>query len=138
MRTSISRPRLLAITAFAITLMLAGQQAALAVPGDIDGTFGTAGRVVTDFAGASDAARALLALSNGKIVAVGDSFSGSLRDTGDFALARYLQNGDPDLSFSGDGKRRTDFDAKEDGATAVARDADGKLVVRLEKSNRRQ
>jgi uncharacterized delta-60 repeat protein len=115
--------------AFAITLMLAGQRAALAGPGDIDGTFGTAGRVTTDFAGASDAARHVLAQTNGKIVAVGDSFSGSPRDTGDFAVARYLANGDPDLSFSGDGKRRTDFDAKEDEATAAARDTDGRLVV---------
>jgi uncharacterized delta-60 repeat protein len=128
-KTSISVRRPALVAAFAITIMLAGQPAALAGPGDIDGSFGTGGRVTTDFGGAEDGAEGVLAQSNGKLVAVGESFSGSLRDTGDFAVARYLANGDPDLSFSGDGRRRTDFDGKEDEAAAVARDADGNLVV---------
>jgi uncharacterized delta-60 repeat protein len=122
-----SRPALVA--ALVVTLMLAGPRPALAGPGDIDTTFGTGGRVTTDFAGNFDFADGVLAQSNGKIVAVGYAHTETPFEASDFAVARYLANGDPDTSFSGDGRKRTDFDGFGDQATAVARQADGKLVV---------
>jgi uncharacterized delta-60 repeat protein len=112
-----------------VTLVVVGQGLALADPGDIDGTFGTGGRVTTDFAGNFDFADGVLAQSNGKIVAVGYAHTATPFEASDFAVARYLENGDPDTSFSGDGRKRTDFDGLGDQATAVARQADGKLVV---------
>jgi hypothetical protein len=51
--------------------------------GTLDPSFGTRGKVMTDFAGADDAADALALQSNGKIVVAG----GTRRY---FALARYL------------------------------------------------
>ena len=45
-----------------------------------------------------------------------------------FALARYTAGGALDPSFSGDGLQTTDF-GREDGATAVAIQADGRIVV---------
>ena len=58
-----------------------------------------------------------------RIVAVGTDFT-----VGDFALARYNPHGSLDTSFSGDGKRRTDFGGN-DGANGVALQGDGKIVA---------
>ena len=61
---------------------------------------------------------------DGKIVAVGRVGGGG------FAIARYNPNGTLDPSFSGDGKQTTSFCAGDcSGATAVAIQADGKIVV---------
>ena len=129
MRIGGTARRPMVVGTLVVALMAAWQLPASAGPGDVDGSFGTAGRVTTDFLGAPDAARDVLALPNGKIVAVGDSQSDFSEQTSDFAVARYLENGDSDPSFSDDGRRRTDFDGRPDEAVAVARDADGKLVV---------
>jgi uncharacterized delta-60 repeat protein len=62
---------------------------------------------------------------DGKIVAVGHRG----RTAGDdFALARYNPGGALDASFSGDGKRTTDFGG-DDGANGVALQADGRIVA---------
>ena len=63
---------------------------------------------------------------DGKIVVVGSTHAAG------FALARYNPNGSLDTSFSGDGRQTTDFyDEYGDagGATAVALQPDGKIVV---------
>ena len=57
--------------------------------------------------------------SDGKIVVVGCC-------TGHFTLVRYNPNGSLDASFSGDGKRATDFNGT---ANAVAIQANGKIVA---------
>jgi uncharacterized delta-60 repeat protein len=72
-----------------------------AAPGDLDLTFGSGGKVVTDL-GSEDQAHAVAVQSDGKIVVAGLS-------NGDFALARYNRNGSLDTSFDGDGKVTTDF-----------------------------
>src|SRR5262245_38150604 len=62
--------------------------------GTLDPTFGTAGKVTTDFAGSSDGANAIAVQPDGKIVAVGGAAvvrNGVL--DGDFGLARYNSNG---------------------------------------------
>ena len=63
--------------------------------GTLDATFGTGGKVTTDFAGNDDAAFAIALQQDGKIVAAGGANGGRSRtDYGgsgeDFALARYL------------------------------------------------
>jgi hypothetical protein len=63
-----------------------GQAPAQASPGDLDPTFGTGGKVTTDFAGGPDQARALAVQAHGKLVAAGVVETGGLSD---FALARY-------------------------------------------------
>jgi hypothetical protein len=63
-----------------------GQGLAQASPGDLDPTFGTGGKMTTDFVGAHDQARALVVQADGNLVAAGVVESGGLSD---FALARY-------------------------------------------------
>ena len=46
-----------------------------------------------------------------------------------FALARFNSDGTLDASFGGDGKVTTDFSAGWDGASGVAIQADGRIVV---------
>ena len=64
--------------------------------------------------------------ADGKIVAVGIARRHRRLD---FALARYNPNGSLDTTFSGDGKQTTDFGGGVDEATAVAIQADGKIVA---------
>jgi len=92
--------------------------------GDLDPTFGTGGKVVTDFAGSFDEADALV-VQGGTLVAGGTAFTGS---TSDFALARYRQNGTLDPTFGTGGKATTDFAGGEDRAEALVVQG-GKLVA---------
>jgi len=92
-----------------------------AIAGDLDPSFGTDGKVITDFGNFSHSARALAIQDDGKIVAAGES---SL----DFGLARYNPDGSLDSSFDGDGKVTTDI-GPFDVAFAVAVQVDGKIVA---------
>jgi len=93
--------------------------------GTLDRSFGTGGRVTTDF-GAGEQATALVVQPDGKLVAAGFASN----DTGgDFALARYRPNGTLDPTFGTGGKVTTDFAGGADGAMALVVQADGKLVV---------
>jgi uncharacterized delta-60 repeat protein len=88
--------------------------------GSLDPTFGTGGRVTTDFApvfGDADEINALV-VQQGKLVAAGSSFTGGgLRF--DFAMARYRPNGDLDATFGTGGTTTTDFTRREDRAQAL-------------------
>jgi uncharacterized delta-60 repeat protein/uncharacterized repeat protein (TIGR01451 family) len=89
--------------------------------GSLDATFGSGGKVTTDFGG-FDAASAAVIQTDGRIVAAGRSGSG------DFALARYNADGSLDPTFGSGGKVTTDFGGF-DAAFGVARQADGKIVA---------
>ena len=91
--------------------------------GDLDPSFGTGGKVTTDFGPASDRAFAVAIQTDGKIVAAGDSGSG------DFALVRYNTDGSLDLSFGSGGKVTTDFGGFGDSAFALAVQSDGKIIA---------
>jgi uncharacterized delta-60 repeat protein len=91
--------------------------------GALDRTFGSDGRVITDFGG-SESVRALAIQPDGKIVVAGESYAA---DGSDFALARYNANGTLDTTFSSDGRVITDFGGSEHlGALAIQ--PDGKIV----------
>jgi uncharacterized delta-60 repeat protein len=100
--------------------------------GTLDTTFGPAaspGKVLTDFAGASETAYAVAVQPDGKIVVAGTStVTGSGQD---FAVARYLPDGTLDTGFgaTGSGKVTTAFSADADTAYALLLQADGKIVV---------
>ena len=98
--------------------------------GTLDTGFGTGGRVRTDFNGAKDQAHAVALQSDGKIVVVGQAYTGAnaIGTQTDFAVARYNANGTLDTGFSGDGKATLDF-GSVDEAWAVAIDNNGKIVV---------
>jgi uncharacterized delta-60 repeat protein len=106
---------------------------------DLDPTFGTGGKITTDFSGRCDGASALALQSDGKIVVAGTSGTGCQPfvgnfvlphyEFGDFAVARYNHDGSLDATFASGGKVTTDFFGGSDNATAVALQSSGKIVV---------
>src|SRR5262249_37457112 len=92
--------------------------------GDLDLSFGTAGKTLTDFNGSQDdQASAVANQVDGKIVAGGKA-------TDDFALARYTTAGALDTAFgSGTGRVTTDFNGGKDIINAIAIQPDGKIVA---------
>lgn len=94
--------------------------------GDLDPGFGVGGRVTTDF-GQDENAHGVAAQGNGTVVVVGYRTLAT-GGAGDFALARYLDDGSPDASFDGDGKLLTDLGAFDIGFT-VAIQPDGKILA---------
>ena len=90
--------------------------------GTLDATFGSGGKVITDFGGPNDIALGVAVRSDGKIVAAGRGLA--------FAVARYNSNGTLDTSFGNGGKTTTSFvGSLSDQANAVAIQPDGKTVV---------
>jgi uncharacterized delta-60 repeat protein len=107
--------------------MLAAPLPAMAQSGTLDVRFGLFGRVITDFAGGSDAAAAVAVQPDGRIVAAGWT---TANGSADFALARYHADGTLDASFGSGGKVTTAFRAGSlDMALAVALQPDGKIVA---------
>jgi uncharacterized delta-60 repeat protein len=94
--------------------------------GSPDGTFGSSGRVHTDFGGNDDEARGIALQADGKIVVVGKTDNGSSIK---FAVARYKPDGSPDFDFDADGKLTTIFGGLEDAANGVAIQAEGRIVA---------
>src|SRR3954451_11310357 len=71
--------------------------------GALDPTFGTGGKVLTDFGSFSDNAGSVAVQAAGKIVVAGSAYGGA--STGpDFALARYNADGTLDSGFGTGGK----------------------------------
>jgi uncharacterized delta-60 repeat protein len=93
--------------------------------GALDPTFGTGGRVRTDFGGRFDEAMAVAAQPDGKVVVAGSSSDAT---GSDMAVARYNSDGTLDTSFDGDGMALVDF-GDEASARAVALQPDGKIVL---------
>jgi uncharacterized delta-60 repeat protein len=93
--------------------------------GALDTTFGNGGKVVTDVAGDSDGAHALLAQGD-KIVAGGFTLSGGIID---FALVRYNANGKPDYTFGNNGRVTTDFAGDVDQINGLVAGPNGTIVA---------
>ncbi|MEW6472313.1 MAG: delta-60 repeat domain-containing protein [Actinomycetota bacterium] len=94
--------------------------------GVLDPDFGRGGIVITDFAGGTDQARALVVQPDGKLVAAGFALEkGSFQ----FALARYQPDGRLDTGFGGDGTVTTDFSGGDDQAFGIGLQPDGRLVA---------
>src|SRR6185503_9515143 len=74
--------------------------------GSPDLSFGSGGKVLTDFFGESDQAIAVALLANGKIL-LGGSAEDPVIGQRDFALARYNADGSIDPSFGSGGKVTT-------------------------------
>jgi uncharacterized delta-60 repeat protein len=95
--------------------------------GDLDPSFGTGGKVTTNFGPSSmNAASALALQSDGKMVVAGTTAGSSGRP--EFAIARYNADGTLDPTFGSGGKVITDID-QQDFASGVIVQADGKIVV---------
>jgi uncharacterized delta-60 repeat protein len=99
--------------------------------GTLDLSFGTNGKVTTDFAGSRDTAYDVAIQADGKVVVAGQSQNGTETD---FALARYNSDGSLDTSFGTGGKVRSAFidyaEAHEDTfGRAMDIQADGKIIL---------
>src|SRR5438874_1979734 len=113
----------------AIVVGLVFSASAEAAPGELDPTFSGDGRQTTVVGCFGEGgATGVTIQPDGKIVAVGTTNVGGSH-TKQFALARYNPNGSLDTSFSGDGKQETGFGGDFSEATAVALQADGKIVA---------
>ena len=105
--------------------------------GTLDTTFGTGGKVLTDFNGGRDEATGVMLQADGKIVVTGDvTIPKTINNGGviintfdqDFGLTRYLPDGTLDTTFGTGG--RTSLDAGGiDTANAAAMQPDGSIVI---------
>ncbi len=96
--------------------------------GALDTSFGVAGWTVTDFSGFNDGASSVAELSDGSLVAVGETRTGSSLATADFGIAHYSADGGINTVFGTDGKASLDLGLIE-AASAVAQASDGTIYV---------
>jgi uncharacterized delta-60 repeat protein len=97
--------------------------------GSLDTTFGTAGRVETDFGGKNlDQARAIVLQADGKIVAAGTTVSKNGL-TQQFGVARYNSNGIQDATFGKRGLATVNFGSSGQIAHSILLQPDGRLVT---------
>lgn len=94
--------------------------------GSVDNTFGTGGKVITDFGASDDGAYAVAIQSDGKIIVAGYSLASVSYD---FALVRYNTNGSLDNTFGTGGKATTAIGTANEIAYSVAIQSDGKIVA---------
>ncbi len=123
------------VAAIALLFLLVTSLPSEAASGMLDATFGTGGKVTTDFGGGEEIARAVALQPDGKIVTAGFVRNLGPGSNENFALARYNSNGSLDISFDGDGKVTTDFLGFPDRAEAIAIQPDGKIVVAGQAAN---
>ena len=99
--------------------------------GSLDTTFGQAGKVVTDIAGARDIAVAVTVLADGKILVAGHTLVSvpNQRSSYDLALVRYNANGTLDSSFGKSGKVVTDLGGGVDYIKEMVLQPDGKILL---------
>jgi uncharacterized delta-60 repeat protein len=123
----VAAPRMIVAFLFTLSLVVVFPAPTFAQPaaGDLDRSFGTDGKVRTDFGG-WDSARSVAIDSHGRIIAAGET-SPSQRSI-DFAIARYRHSGRLDRSFSGNGKVVTDLGGFH-LAKSVAIDSRDRIVV---------
>jgi len=99
--------------------------------GTLDSSFGTGGKVITDFGSRNDLAFSVAVLPDGRIVVAGQ---GSVVRGLGFALARYNSDGTLDNSFGAGGIVTTDFGIADQGfslayAASLAVQPDGRMVA---------
>lgn len=128
MRRRLVVPATLGLGALLLTLAIAPD--APASPGDLDATFGDAGRVFTSFGYGADTGRAVAVQADGKLVVAG--FGETSESSGDWSilLVRYNTDDTLDATFGIDGKVITDVPGYTgETANAVKIQADGRIVV---------
>ncbi len=96
--------------------------------GSLDLSFGTKGKVITDFDNSQDFGNSIAVLKDGKIVVTG-STTKDFNTPYDFALVQYNSNGSLDSSFGTDGKVTTDFGGTYDASYAMTLQQDEKIVM---------
>lgn len=116
------------IAAFAIGLIFYPAILVRAASGDLDTTFGTGGKVVTDTAYDENEITGMTIQADGKIVVVGASYMISPAETKSL-LARYNKDGSIDLSFGISGIVHDAHGALQSYGRSVAIQSDKKIVL---------
>ena len=98
---------------------------AWAAQGDLDPTFGQAGRVFVDIENDDDLPAGIVSQPDGKII-VGRANTAA---TDDFSVLRFHSDGSPDTSFDADGRTSLDLAGIKGTTVAVLRQPDGKIVA---------
>jgi uncharacterized delta-60 repeat protein len=98
-----------------------------AAPGDLDRSFGHRGTVITNLTPWNENAGDVAIQADGRIVVVGRASSRS--GSGSFAVLRSRAGGRLDRGFGRDGVVVTDVSKREDSASAVAIQPNGRIVV---------
>jgi len=111
-----------------LSLVFARVSPAQAADGSLDPTFGNGGIVTTDIGGNDDLGLEVEVQPDGRMIVAGTSSNVDGTDN-DFGLVRYNSDGSLDTSFDTDGKVTTDFGAGYDAASAIALQADGKILA---------
>jgi uncharacterized delta-60 repeat protein len=101
--------------------------------GRLDDTFHGDGIRILRFGPEYELAQASAVQSNGRIVVVGRI---RRNDDDQFGIVRLKTNGDYDRSFSDDGRLIVDFDGGSDTARDIALQANGRIVVAGEATDR--
>src|SRR4029079_12955967 len=96
--------------------------------GTLDRTFGSRGRVKTDFPGLAAVASSVVIQPDGKIVVAGGAFP-LFTFLGDFKIVRYNPDGSLDESFGSGGIVTTSFPGQGSYAFSVALQPDGKIIA---------
>ncbi len=113
---------------FSFCLIIAIVSTANAQAGSLDNTFGSSGKVMTDFGTtASSFGNAIAIQPDGKILVAGKNYTSATNN--DFALVRYNINGTLDNTFDTDGIVTSDFFTANSIANCMAIQADGKILV---------
>ena len=120
MKPNRRRPKVFA----AVLAAIVSSPTARAAPGSLDVTF-AGGKVTTAIGSGTDAGKSVAQQYVGKVVVAGYSYNGN---DSDFAVARFLANGQPDPAFAG-GHVTTDLGSDNDKGCGVAVQSDGRIVV---------
>src|SRR4026207_1851182 len=115
-------------TAIMLAFVVSGRTVQ-AFDGDLDPTFGTDGKVPTDFDHSTDIANAVAIQADGKLVVVGTIYQDNDFSDEDFAVARHNPDGTLDKTLGGGGKVQADFPGLAAVASSVVVQPDGKIVV---------
>jgi uncharacterized delta-60 repeat protein len=99
--------------------------------GTLDSSFGSGGKVTTDFFGSVDQARRVRIQPDGKILVAGSAVTvlSPISSVRHFALARYNSDGSLDTSFGSGGKVDEASGASFSLARGMAIQSDGKIIV---------
>lgn len=94
--------------------------------GSLDAGFGLGGTVTTPIGSGNESAQAVMMQPDGKILVAGFTHNGSNMD---FAVLRYLQNGNLDTTFGTGGITTTDILSGNNQAHSIALQTDGKILL---------
>src|SRR5262249_1974452 len=98
--------------------------------GTLDTSFGTGGKVTTDFAGSYDQAHSVAVQADGRLVVAGlATFGAAPAADVDFAGAPYLPDGALGAGFGSGGQGHTNSAGTHDAVQGLALQADGKIVA---------